>query len=114
MEKKIIQMQHIKTILTIILVSQTLLVISQTWPKYYGETDKYDFSEDIIETYDKGYIMCGNINDYSSGTIKNGWLIKTDVNGEILWEKIFENDINPHCRFFPIKEKISVNNSLTY
>lgn len=66
---------------------------SQTWPKYYGEPEKYDLVEDIIETYDKGYLMCGNINNYSNGTSMNGWLIKTDINGDVLWEKIFENEL---------------------
>lgn len=71
-----------------------MFVTSQTWPKYYGESDKYDASEDIIETYDKGYIMGGEIADYSTGSIMNGWIIKTNVNGEILWEKILDNDIH--------------------
>ena len=67
---------------------------SVVWPKYYGESGKYDFSEEIIEAYDNGFFICGNIHDYSNGTSMNGWLIKTDINGEILWEKIFDNSLH--------------------
>lgn len=57
----------------------------ETWPKYYGEPNRNDYSRDIMETYDKGYIICGGYNDFA-------WLIKTDINGNILWEKILECD----------------------
>jgi hypothetical protein len=87
-------MKQIKTILSILLLLHASFSFSQTWPKYYGEIGKYDFSEDILETYDRGYLMSGNIHDYNNGTSKNGWLIKTDINGEILWEKIFDNDLH--------------------
>jgi hypothetical protein len=84
------------TFLTLVFLLCSYFSFSQVWPKYYGEPNKYDFSEEIIETYDKGIVMCGNIIDYNNGTNKNGWLIKTDVNGDILWEKIFESDLNRH------------------
>jgi hypothetical protein len=63
---------------------------AQVWPKYYGQQNRREFAVDIIETYDKGYLICGYYNspDY---TQRWGWLIKTDVNGEIIWEKILEN-----------------------
>jgi hypothetical protein len=79
----------ITSILTIILLNINLLY-SQTWPKYYGQTNRYDYVADIVETYDKGYLICGY---YSSPDwLKRwGWLIKTDVNGNIIWEKIIEN-----------------------
>jgi len=84
----------IKAILTLLIISHVSFSFSQTWPKYYGEPGKYDFSEDIIETYDKGYLMSGNIHDYSNETSMMGWIIKTGINGEILWEKIFDNDLH--------------------
>ena len=85
---------QIKTILTFFFLLQILFSFSQTWPKYYGEPGKYDFSEDIIETYDKGYLMSGNIHDYSNGTSMMGWIIKTSINGEIMWEKMFDNNLH--------------------
>ncbi len=57
---------------------------SQTWPKYYGQSNRIDRSKDIIETYDKGYLILGGYQAFS-------WLIKTDINGNILWEIIIDN-----------------------
>jgi hypothetical protein len=62
-----------------------LNVIAQNWPLIYGDNINANVSK-IIETYDKGYIICGwiyknpNFTDY-------GWIIKTDINGNILWDK---------------------------
>ncbi|MCK9451222.1 MAG: T9SS type A sorting domain-containing protein [Bacteroidales bacterium] len=64
------------------------LLYSQTWPKYYGQANRIDRPWDLIETYDKGYLMLGNYPEFS-------WLIKTDINGHILWEKIIDNEPNP-------------------
>lgn len=62
---------------------------SQTWPKYYSQVNMYDNPEDLLETYDKGYMICGNFGNNYGQTVKQwSWLIKTDINGNILWEKI--------------------------
>jgi len=67
------------------------LSFSQTWPKYYGEPNQEDYSNDIAETYDMGYLIAGNFStNGGSGYKKWSWLIKTDINGDILWEKIIE------------------------
>ncbi len=71
------------SLITLILLNIGLLH-SQTWPKFYGETNRIDRSKDIIETYDKGYLILGGYQAFS-------WLIKTDINGNILWEKIIDN-----------------------
>ena len=62
----------------------------QVWPRYYGLPNRTEFSHDVIESYDKGYIILGN---YLSQNFvqKASWIIKTDVNGEILWEKVLSN-----------------------
>lgn len=70
---------------TLIFILHGYFSFSQTWPKYYGEPNRNDYSRDIIGTYDKGYIICGGYNDFA-------WLIKTDINGNIIWEKILECD----------------------
>jgi len=58
----------------------------QEWIRYYG-TNVYAKSFGLIESYDRGYIIAG---DSQYGTYqKQGWLIKTDINGEILWNKWF-------------------------
>ena len=45
----------------------------------------------IIEAYDKGYLMAGK---YGANYSKYNWLIKTDINGEILWEKTIGDGIH--------------------
>jgi hypothetical protein len=65
--------------------------LSQTWPKYYTQTDSYDYTYDIMETYDKGYMICGNFYTYDGSEYKAwSWLIKTDINGNIQWDKVIE------------------------
>ncbi|MFU8844974.1 MAG: T9SS type A sorting domain-containing protein [Bacteroidales bacterium] len=64
---------------------------SQTWPKFYGQPNKLNYSDDIEEAYDKGYLICGNIYSPGSNTTQSSWLIKTDVNGDTLWSKIIKN-----------------------
>ncbi len=77
------------TFLTLAFLLSSYSSFSQVWPKYYGEPNRYDYSRDIIETYDKGYLICGGYFNDESGW---SWLIKTNVNGEILWEKILEHE----------------------
>lgn len=72
---------------------------TQIWPKIYGG-NLSTWGEDVDETYDHGYLITGNILNYS-GTHTFGILLKTDVNGNLLWEKRIGN----------ISYFISINNS---
>ncbi len=56
------------------------------WIKVYGEDRGYVLY-DMIETYDNGYLLSGQSMS-SVGAVEYGLLIKTDVNGEVLWEKM--------------------------
>jgi len=74
-----------KILLVIICLPGILKVHSQEeWPKYYGLSANAK-SFDLIECYDKGYIIAGS-SKYGAYQ-PQGWLIKTDINGEILWDK---------------------------
>ena len=42
------------------------------------------FAIDIVESYDKGYLLLGK---YGPNYSSFNWLIKTDINGEVLWNK---------------------------
>jgi hypothetical protein len=46
------------------------------------------FNRDILENYDKGYYICACMMK-SGSAYKYGWIIKTDINGNILWNKKF-------------------------
>lgn len=60
---------------------------SQRWQQLFGNTGTYEFSQNIIECYDNGYLLSG-----SYGENEGNWIIKTDINGELLWEKIIAWD----------------------
>ncbi len=57
------------------------------WEKNYGnEYDDEAYS--IIQTQDKGYIVCGATTSTTSFTL-DWWILKLDANGDILWKKQF-------------------------
>lgn len=62
---------------------------SQNWPKVFGDNISF-FSWKIIKTYDQGYIIAGNIYN-PTYYVRYTWIIKTDINGEILWGKKIGN-----------------------
>jgi len=59
--------------------------VAQEWIRYYGQGQNA-IAWNVTEQYDKGYLIAGSINlsTYS-------WLVKTDVNGNVLWDKKFGN-----------------------
>ncbi len=54
------------------------------WIRVFGGAET-NLSADLIETYDKGYLIL--VNTSPGGNLTISWLIKTDINGEVLWEK---------------------------
>jgi len=56
---------------------------SQAWPKIIVANDAAP--KKVIETYDKGYLIISNI--AVANYHRYIWLIKTDIDGNILWEK---------------------------
>ncbi len=66
----------------------------EDWIRFYWEY-KHDLVYDLIETYDNGYILCCVVRPDNLG-IKEiwTWIIKTDINGEVLWEKKIGNGVD--------------------
>ncbi|MFA5478367.1 MAG: T9SS type A sorting domain-containing protein [Bacteroidales bacterium] len=93
--------QEIRYILLLLIVAATIALNGQTWPKYYGQPGRYDYSYDIAEAYDKGYFILGY--QYSS-VVQKTWLIKTDINGEVLWEKVFTSYFNKSQALEPTRD----------
>lgn len=60
--------------------------LSQRWETIFGEPGKNESIGDILEYYDKGYLISGN-HELPSNNEYEAWLIKTDINGNKLWEK---------------------------
>ena len=77
-------------LITIIIMIANTVMGQSRWSKIYHD----DISApklNIIESYDHGYLISGrNQPNYP----RYNWLIKTDVNGSVLWEKTIGNGIN--------------------
>ena len=73
-------------ILCIFLLMQSISIYSQSrWTNiYYGEISAA--ADYFIESYDHGYLVVGR---HGGNYPHFGWLIKTDINGQILWEKTY-------------------------
>lgn len=71
-----------KTILVYILTLYTISVFSQKWEQLIGIPNQNEESRRIIEHYDKGYIITAFLGE---GSEQYGWLVKTDINGDVLW-----------------------------
>ena len=67
---------------------------NEIWARQYGEEGVgYEFW-DIMEDTDGGYVMAGSTlpgeHTTTGEEIRHGWAIKTDPDGEILWQHVFE------------------------
>ena len=57
-------------------------------------SDIYSTLTDIKETPDGSYVLIGNYNKNCIGNAKNGFLIKTDTLGNLLWIKLLPSSLN--------------------
>jgi len=71
-----------KIILLIILTTILQSIYSQRWQHIYGNQGTSESFKDVIEFYDHGYLLSAGYENP-----QGNWLIKTDVNGDILWGK---------------------------
>ncbi len=56
-------------------------VFSQKWEYTIGQPNQYEASRRVIEHYDRGYLISAQLQEH-------GWLVKTDINGNVLWDKV--------------------------
>ncbi len=67
---------------------KTDVIGTMIWEKTFGEAGE-DRSSSVQQTKDGGYIIAGVSDwDFSSGT-GDVYLIKTDADGNLIWEKTF-------------------------
>ncbi len=73
-----------------------LLLIAQApdtlWTRKYGG-DSTEVASSVQQTNDEGYVICGITYSYGQGTpsYDNVYLIKTDIFGDTLWTRVYEN-----------------------
>jgi len=79
------------------------VVYTQTWPIIYGD-NIVAFNRCMIEDYDHGILLSGNTGN-SQVQAKMAWLLKIDVNGNILWEKSYGGV--DYYSYFNIVRKVS-------
>jgi len=60
---------------------------SKTFNKTFGGSDD-DYIKSVQQTSDGGYILAGSTSSFGAGSW-DAWLIKTDVNGNKIWDKTF-------------------------
>jgi len=85
-------MKHLSNfIISIILITCYGSSFGQSrWVHSYLDNEDV-YLKNILESYDKGYLISGK---YGANYSKYNWLIKTDVNGDVLWEKTIGNGLN--------------------
>ena len=76
-------------LLVITLVLSTGL-FPQKWVNVIGQPDRTEYSQRVMEHYDKGFIITGSLPP--GIMIDHGWIIKTDINGNVLWDKVIGVD----------------------
>ncbi len=79
--------------LTVILHAPSL-TFSQEWIRTFSNSNKSVITKQILESYDHGYLLGADIVAGYGGLLKTGWILKLDVNGNVLWDRKLGNGVN--------------------
>lgn len=93
--------------ITIFVLDISFIFSQSRWVKVYHD-EINAFGDKVIESYDHGYLLLGR---YGSSYPKRLWLIKTDVNGETLWERTIGDGLKT-IAFFDMHQDSSGNTYL--
>ena len=87
-----------KIYLIFLFITVATFGFAQRWQHIYGYPGTDEFCNKFAETYDKGYILSSSFEDGSN------WLIKTDINGNILWDKLINWQNSTIGAGYPIQD----------
>ncbi len=73
-----------------------LLVAQGGWELYYGGSAE-DYAEGIVQTRDHGFIIAGYSESFGTDNDLDVYLIRTDVDGEIIWMKVIDEGWIEHA-----------------
>jgi len=62
------------------------------WRKKYGGVD-WDFAYDVVQTYDSGYVFCGETYNNSNG-LSDVYVVKTNSIGDTLWTRTIGDSLS--------------------
>jgi hypothetical protein len=62
-------------------------IFEMEWNKTIGGAEE-EYANSLIQTADGGFILVGDTYSYGAGE-KDAWLVKTDANGQLEWNKTF-------------------------
>jgi hypothetical protein len=65
------------------LITINQLCFSQNWERIYGFNNRRENFRNLNETYDGGYLILGSYHFFPN---TRGWIIKTDINGNVLYD----------------------------
>jgi hypothetical protein len=74
---------------------------NELWNESYGGKDSSEEAYSVVQTSDGGYILAGHKGYFFGAEKSDAWLIKTDMNGNMQWNKTF-GEIN-HLRANAVK-----------
>jgi len=75
-----------KTIAITVLLLLSISAIAQNWKRTYSYPGRESWAYSVSEVYDSGYLLLSNFLKNAT-SLHMGWLIKTDINGNKLWER---------------------------
>jgi len=78
----------LKPVIVIVFLLMNYALFSQRWEATFGVSTRNEFLTGLTGYYDKGIYIVGGV----AGDGNNGWNIKTDANGNLLWDKTLKHD----------------------
>lgn len=81
---------NIALLLVLFFLSFSIHSSAQSWERTFLHSFGLAKGFDVIQTSDNGYVMVGEV-DLPTGAIRHYiWLVKTDIDGNQLWSKVFD------------------------